>query len=357
MTLTGDTALSNNSKHDSTSRSAMVDDIESKSSFRFCFTLDTEPDNLWKYKDECSFDSFRHLYGFHKKLVEIGARPTYLTTSEVVESALGRSVLEECLGTGSCEIGAHFHSWTRKWPFDVPNLRVPPTMAMAHRLGTDIEERMLAYTCDAIFKALGIEARTYRGGRWSFGPDTPKALSKCGIRVDSTMTPGLSWRDNTNSLTDGPDFRNTPMYPHYLASDESIQNSLLELPVGTAPFPYCGRGFFKSQLIQGIMRAISKRAGISIGYHVLRPTDSTTKTMLAIMNSLMRRGCAVWVFMIHSSELIPCKLLPTQEAVSSMVDRCLEAINMAINLGAEPATLSEAAQWVRSNNLLRSYEK
>jgi hypothetical protein len=321
-------------------------------SFRYCFTIDTEPDNLWEFQPRCSFESFKKLSGFHSKLTAAGARPTYLTTSEVVESSIGRSALENCLSMGMCEIGAHFHTWTREWPFAVPNLRKPPIMAMGHRLGEMIEEQMLTYTCGAISKALGIEPKSYRGGRWSLGHYAPSVLAKCGISVDSTVTPGLSWRDYTDRLTDGSDFRDAPMYPHLLnnSSTTNADHSIIELPVGTAPFPRCANAVLRTKSMQRIARSIGNRIGVRIGYHWLRPTDTSAEDMRAVMLALKQQGCAVWVFMIHSSEIIPCNPLPSQRDVQAMIDRCVKGIRIAIELGAQPATLTEAALLVQNNN-------
>jgi hypothetical protein len=66
--------------------------------------------------------------------------------------------------------------------------------------------------------------------------------------------------------------------------------------------------------------------------------------MVATMKSLKAAGIPVWVFMIHSSEIAPCKPLPTEEAVKSFVERCEQAIAAAVDLGARGVTLSEAAE-------------
>jgi hypothetical protein len=338
--------------------------------FRFCFTLDTEPDNLWDYSPGCTFESFKRLPAFHRKLTAAGARPTYLTTSEVVESHLGRSAIETCLGTGTCEIGAHFHTWTRQWPFEVTHLGNPPIKAMGHRLDARVEAGMLAYTCEAIFKSLGREPKSFRGGRWSFGPNTVRALHQCGIEVDSTFTPGISWSDQSKSLTDGADFRTAPMSPHYLSKSDYHTGPLIELPIGSAAFPRPVKAACRFPIIHKLLAAVQQRkklnqfsqglfhwlresAGVRIGYHWLRPTDTSVADMRAVMLSLKQRRCAVWVFMVHSSEIIPCRPLPTGKDVSQFLDRCLEGIHVAMELGAQPATLTEAARWVRRHHLLK----
>ena len=48
------------------------------SEYRFCFTLDTEPDDLWARRPALSFEQFNVLPGFQDLIVESGGRPTYL---------------------------------------------------------------------------------------------------------------------------------------------------------------------------------------------------------------------------------------------------------------------------------------
>ncbi len=50
----------------------------------------------------------------------------------------------------------------------------------------------------------------------------------------------------------------------------------------------------------------------------------------------------MWVAMIHSSEIVPCKYFATEEAVGRFRRRCLELVEDAVALGAAGATLREA---------------
>ncbi len=321
---------------------------------RFCFTIDTEPDDLWSDPDVFTFESAKCLPEFHHMLTGAGARPTYLTTSEVVESDAGRDAMEKCLAEGRCEVGAHFHSWTREWPFDVPDLSGAgggKLHAMAHQLGQNVEERMLRYTCQAIEGKLGVSPRSFRGGRWSFGPGSPQSLANCGITVDSTMTPGLSWRDERHELLDGPDYTNVSRQPHFLSwvSDAERPGGqgqrVLEIPVGTALIPDRPESWFKGLPVRAISK-VCGLVGIPFGFMSLRPATQSLRNMRRVLQSLRDGGSPVWVFMIHSSELIPCQKLPTHGQVESFIERCLCGIRAAVEMGAEPATLEEARQWV-----------
>jgi len=321
-----------------------------KPSFRFCFTLDTEPDDLWSDPVANRFEHFDRLVGFHRRLVDAGARPTYLTTSEVAESAKAREALETCLGSGGTELGAHFHVWTRSWPFPVPTPASPRVHMMAHELEQPLEEKMLAFTCEALEKAFGVRPRSYRGGRWSFAPHTPLSLRNCGIEVDSTFTPGLRWHH-------GPDYRHASVFPQRLStgsgSFDGGGRSPIELPVGTAFFPGWAQRLSHSDPVERLLARTRRATGLRIGLYLLRPTDTAVEDMVAVMRSLQRQACPVWVFMIHSSEIDTCRRLPTREAVEAFVERCIAGVRAAVDLGARPATLTEAAAWVDEAGHLR----
>lgn len=317
----------------------------------FCFTLDTEPDNLWANKPDLGFEHFRQLPAFHRDLVDAGAKPTYLTTSEVVESRIGRAAIEDCMADGDCEIGAHFHSWTRPWPFEVPELGTPPLHAMAHQLGPAVERQMLEVTCDSLARTVGIEPRSFRGGRWSLGAETGRSLAKSGIIVDSTVTPGLSWKDARSPLLDGPDYRSATRQPFWLrdAADPPKNGAgagVLEIPVGTAFFPGWSKHLLRSTFCQKAVSKLGRMAGMRWGHRWLRPTKFSTDDMRAVMTSMKHAKLPVWVFMIHSSEIAPCVPLPTEQAVEAFRRRCIDGVRAAVDLGAKGVTLEEAAKRV-----------
>lgn len=323
----------------------------------FCFTLDTEPDNLWANEPTLGFEHFHILPDFHRDLVDAGARPTYLTTSEVVESTVGRGAMEACLADGRCEIGAHFHSWTRTWPFDVPDLGTPPLHAMAHQLGPTVERQMLDLTCESLTRTLGVAPRSFRGGRWSLGPETGRSLARAGIIVDSTVTPGLSWRDDRAPCLDGPDYRSASQHPFWLSDETNHAGNgtgpsrVLEIPVGAAFFPRWSGKVLRSSFAKKAVSKAGRSVGIRLAHRWLRPTKFSVADMRAVMIAMQHARIPVWVFIIHSSEIMPCVPLPTEEAVKAFRERCIGGIRAAIELGARPATLEEAANWVVEQDL------
>jgi hypothetical protein len=310
----------------------------------FCFTLDTEPDNLWEDAPSLSFDHFGKLQDFHSRLVEAGARPTYLTTSEVAENESARCAMLRILDSGSAEIGAHFHTWTREWPFPVPDFGRPPIHASVHHLGQAVEERMLEYTCGALESAFGARPTSYRGGRWSLSGQSVRSLRNCGIRVDSTFTPGISWVDTTHPWLSSPDFRSARQGPFYLAGESleaSDRGDILELPVGACFVPDRVTAV-SDRLAARLRRKLSRIARRPYGVIWLRPTAHSRSSLRQCLKSLHDASVGVWVSMIHSSEIVPCKYFKGEDEVRDFQKRCVALVADALELGAQSVTLSEA---------------
>jgi hypothetical protein len=328
---------------------------ESNAGHRFCFTLDTEPDNLWANAPTLGFEHVSRLLDFHKDLVEAGARPTYLTTSEMAEHAVSRRVMEGILDHGSAEIGVHFHTWTRSWPFPVPDLGVPPMHACAHHLGQEVEEQMLEHTCRVLESALGSRPVSHRGGRWSLSGRSLTSLRNCGISVDSTVTPGISWANARHPWLSAPDFRTATRTPYYMA-EESLEprthGDILELPIGASFIPDRRRALsqsFHHRLARKLHRSMRRPYGLVW----LRPTEQSRAEMRKCLQLLRRDGVSVWVAMVHSSEIMPCKRLPSEPEVARFRQRCIALVRDALELGAVPATLREAWEHCESRVRVR----
>jgi len=323
--------------------------------FKVCFTLDTEPDNLWNYGANITFENLTKLPCFHKRMLETGAHLSYLPTSEVSNDKQGANAIGKILDMGSAEIGAHFHTWTREWPFEIPNITNPPIQALAHQLGQDIEEKMLAETCSDIRNAFKVDPKSFRGGRWSFGLNTPISLSNCGIEVDSTITPGMSWRDKSHSYLDGIDWRNQTSQPQLLYPLNS--KPIVELPVGSATILPPKYTITENDSLQYKIASKAYRLfGKQFGVYWLRPSSMTLTDMCSVIMHLKEKKVPVWVIMIHSSELIPCKPLPTSRHVQDFINRCIGIFEYALEAGAEPATLHQAANWyLQCKNISNKY--
>ncbi len=251
--------------------------------------------------------------------------------------------MSRILETGQAEIGAHFHTWTRVWPFRLPDLGNPPVHACAHQLGQELEEQMLEFTCRAIERCFGLRPLSHRGGRWSLNGQSVKSLRNCGIRVDTTVTPGINWEDRSHPLLSGPDFRGFDSNP-FLVSGESLQprrsGEVLELPVGAAFLPD-RKTALDSQFTTKVRRGLRRLVGMPSGVLLLRPTWQTRGEMRACLRELRRHSINVWVAMIHSSEIMPNHYFSTETEVDAFCERCYGLVEDAMELGAVGVSLDD----------------
>ena len=210
------------------------------------------------------------------------------------------------------------------------------------------KSRMLQYTCASLEKNLGVRPRSYRGGRWSFNEDSIRSLRNSGIRVDTTVTPGRTWQDQRHPYLEGPDFRQCPRHPYYYRVNSAEPNpdsgDVLELPVG-ASYISPGRLGAGNGLVGRSTRKLLSLLDRAHGWLWLRPTSMTKTELCACLKSLRRDQIPVWVSMIHSSEIIPCRQLPTEEATKQFIKRCLQLVEVAVSMGATCATLDEVRQY------------
>ena len=171
----------------------MISTLPAATSPKFCFTLDTEPDDLWQYRSENRFEHFSRLPRFHDLIAGRGARLTYLTTSEVAEDRTARQVMSKILDTRSAELGAHFHTWTRVWPFRTSNCGTPRSRRVSTTSVRSSKSKCSRYRLGPLYPRYG------RGLQQQPPPPDPPA------RVPSPPTPLWSRLAEAHGPVPGPD--------------------------------------------------------------------------------------------------------------------------------------------------------
>ncbi|MBA2883012.1 protein-tyrosine-phosphatase [Desulfosalsimonas propionicica] len=192
-------------------------------------TIDTEEDNQGRYSAvDNPVKNIERLPALQKLFDKYGIRPTYLISYPVASSSKSVAALNEILAGGSCEIGMHCHPWNTP-PFH-PNEPVAKRDTMLCNLDENLVHAKLGFHHETIQKNFGITPVSFRAGRFGFGPAVAKSLLHLNYRVDSSVTPFVSWEKHY-----GPDFTN--FFPdifrfsaHGLAYKEE-KGPLLEVPV------------------------------------------------------------------------------------------------------------------------------
>ena len=322
-----------------------------------CVTIDTEPDNPDWSADGRGMENVRGLAELHRRLSDWGAAPTWLVSHAVAADRTGMAALEEVARLGGGEIGAHLH------PREVPG-RGEDGTEWLHRLAGPVLREKLAALTDAIAGHLPRPV-SFRAGRFGFGPEVEAALAEAGYRVDSSVTPYVSWR-----WVGGPDFTAAADGPQSLGAGPATEpggERLVELPVSIRPNIGSGRGLWRWWLRVASPEARSRRGVLQTLYRALRlvrpvwlrPTYLTAEAMTRLAARIAaepRDGPTVLVMMFHSNEVTvgTSPYVRTEAQRDELLSRIRLFLEEAGRRNYDGATLSEAAaRWKREGTSAR----
>ncbi|MHB8995586.1 MAG: polysaccharide deacetylase family protein [Armatimonadota bacterium] len=326
-------------------------------------TIDTEADNEWDLTTPRAFENIQRLPDFQQVCDQYGARPTYLVAYDVVQDDRSRETLQQLARTGRCEIGAHLHAWSTPPEYSL----VPGVFSQnpyLHEYPRTVQEQKLGHLTRALTAAFHSQPRSYRGGRWSLDAVAVKLLVEAGYLVDTTVTPGVSWRANPGYTTSGVGscFAGAPQEPYFLDHKQMTRpgtSPLLEIPVSitargalraiaSCPSPPAALG-----ALSALARRVLHKAGLCKMVW-LRPGYSSSSDMAWACDDLSARGVPFFNLMFHSSELIAggSPRIPTEEAAQRFRDDLERVIGYATNdLGARGQTLTGlATAWLTTES-------
>ena len=258
-----------------------------------------------------------------------GVRPTLFLSPEVLLAPAAVAVLT---ALPDCELGAHLHAeyvppGPRPATWCDPSLRIA---AMQGDLAAADERARLATLTELFAQQCGRKPTSFRAGRFGAGPHTGAILADLGYAVDSSVTPGVCWRNAAGEKR--PDYRALAHRPYRVAADGNLWRAgdgpLLEVPITIVP------------------RAAIGRAGSEPAW--LRPWFSDKATLLAILDAAARdedagRPWRALCMMFHSMELVAgASPYPQTDADVQRYLADLDAVfARARQLGFAGATISE----------------
>lgn len=196
---------------------------------KLIITIDTEEDNWasWKATDN-TVENIERIIPLQRLFNRYGAKPTYLLSYPVASNPTSVEILKRILEEDKCEIGMHCHPWNT--PPIKDNEEIDTKDTMLCNIPEDLVYEKLSYLDDTIYNNFKGRARTFRAGRWGFGPAVAQALCRLGYRFDTSVTPYVNWQDYN-----GPDyseFGSTPFKFTAQGIDHKSESGLLiEIPV------------------------------------------------------------------------------------------------------------------------------
>jgi hypothetical protein len=294
----------------------------------FCVTIDTEPDCdiHWKRSQPLTFESVT--FGIPRILRPIWDRfaimPVYFVSPEVVENEQCCQALKDEMKRGA-EIGTHLHSeyiGPQKKYQDIAGTISNEFPCYAY--DTEIEFAKIKNLTDLIEKNLAIRPVSYRAARYGADTGTIKTLDKLGYKVDSSVTPGISWEKQG-----GPDHSRAPKQPYFISPQDIYlpdKSGILEVPITISGkrLPFLPKGWMY--------------------YRWLRPTHITAFEMNRLVNEFARNyDKPVLNMMFHSMEVLPGRtpFVRTKFGQKMYLGRLTEILRYMKKLGFESRTLVE----------------
>ena len=271
----------------------------------FLVTIDTEGDDLWSRPREIGTRNAVFLPRFQALCEEHGLKPTWLVNHEMalcrVFQRFGRAVLAR----GAGEIGLHLHAWNSPplRPLTDDDFRHQPYLV---EYPPALMEEKIARLLALLRDRFETPVVSHRAGRWALDATYARLLARHGIRVDTSVTPGLSWADTPGAPggRGGSDYRGFPRRPYRMdldRIDREGDSSLLQVPVSLqrsrlhrlAPWAYS---------LPRVRRWAWRHRPM---WQWLYPDGRNLDSMLELFDAEIARGSPSLVFVLHSSELMP----------------------------------------------------
>lgn len=245
---------------------------------------------------------------------EFGLPLTLLVTYPVVRDPVAVEVLQYWRERHGAEIGAHLHPWNTP-PFpDLPE----PEPVPSERIPLPVLRAKLANLVACIQDSFGVRPRSFRMGRFDWGPQIMSLLPEMGFKVDSSMVP-------LTQKVGGPDHFLAPADPFRYPAPGSAGLPLMEAPLTMVPvLAGAPRSIYRlSTAFPGpwgeLLRAWFPYV-LAAGIH---PPWYPLPSMRLAARLHRRRGGRVLNMFLHSSEIAPggSPQFPTEAAVQHLVQK------------------------------------
>jgi peptidoglycan/xylan/chitin deacetylase (PgdA/CDA1 family) len=317
-------------------------------------SIDTEEDNWEPVRSGITVENIRAIPELDRFFGRLGVRATYFTTYQVAITPWAADLLAGIAACNRAEVGAHLHPW------NTPPLEEPfvPRNTVTMNLPASLQAAKIRSLTAALGAVLDQRPVSFRAGRWGFGAATGAALLACGYRVDSSVTPFMSW----DRLEGGASHLGAPMDIYSL--DPSVDpyrpvagGPLAEVPISSGysrlPWSVWSRvhRLLNHRSVHRLRLAgIASRLGI-IRHITLCPELDNEADMLALARLLIEQGVGHLHLTWHSTSLRPG--LSPLAASAADVKRLYSTVESFVEGLAGMATVlfttvSEAAGLTRS---------
>ncbi len=307
-------------------------------------TVDTEADALWQRPRAVACQNVRRLPPFQALCEELGIRPTYLVSYEVLEDPGAARILKDLMAGGRCEIGAHLHPDTTP-PREGREGGASRGEPYAFEFPPELIREKVAHLTRRLGDLCGEAPRSMRWGRWGLGASLVPVLEAGGYWVDSSVTPGVAWPGSDGrGRGRGPAFWGAPVQPYFLDREDPCRagaSPILEAPV-TIVYARRYHALAYRALRSCRLGLLARRLKVEPQW--LRPFPwMSGKDLLAVYRRGRRQRHTVFNLMLHSSELLPGAnpYFAREEDVKRMLAGLRAFLREMNRRGVEGSTLRE----------------
>ena len=269
-------------------------------------SIDTEEDNWGSFAESgATSTNIEHLPELQELLARWGARPTYLVNRPPLLSTTSVAILGRLAEEPGVEIGAHCHPWNTP-----PSTGSGVERSMMCTLPLETNRSKIAEVSRRIEGELGVRPRSFRSGRWAFGPTVAAALVSEGYLVDASVSPFIDWTSEG-----GPDYSDAPNRPYRFEAarpfEPQAEGSMVEIPatVGFLGGDHRRRAATRRALERSPFRRLKvigmlNRLGV-VQRRWLSPETSSASDMIRLAEACLRTGEPVLGLTFHSCSLLP----------------------------------------------------
>jgi hypothetical protein len=283
--------------------------------------VDTEEEFDWSEEFDRRNTGVTHMRDIGKLqgvFDEFGIRPVYVIDHPIASQIVSSEALKVIHASGRCEIGAHLHPWVTP-PFEeVVNRR----NSYPGNLPRELERKKLAELVRVIEANLGVRPRSYKAGRYGFGPNSASILDELGFEVDLSPAPPFDFGEDG-----GPDYSGYDAWPHWL---EAPGRRLISIPTSGAYVGFVktgAHGLYRLATRPALSRlhlpGILARIGALERLH-LSPEGYAFEDNRRLTRALHHEGVRTFTFSLHSPSVKPgcTPYVRTEQDLVQFLDSC-----------------------------------
>lgn len=288
------------------------------SELKLLVTIDVEEEGLFsnQYKSsDISVENIKELSLLDPIFQRLAIHPTLFVSYQVAKHKPCHDFLMTLREKWHGEIGAHLHHWNTPPLQPLPQNQPVPSQ--------HIPKEILQAKLQTLLQTLsimGVDARSFRMGRFSLGPKMFSLLDQAGIAVDSSIMP-------TRREYGGPEYLSAPVDPYFPDPQDLSRHgnaATLEVPVTVLPIFTQLPALFE-RMADGLPGSRDAVSWFSkhIGSLPAQPMLVGLRRLKTAVRLHRYRGGTTVTLYFHSSELMPggCPQHQTKGDVKLFVER------------------------------------